>query len=390
MKKIIKLKKGEDKRIKNGHLWVFSNEIQQIQGEPSTGDIVELRTYSGEYLGKGFYNAHSLITFRLLTRIEEEIDFQFYKNKIEQALELRKRIYPEYRSYRVVYGESDFLPGLIIDKYNDYLSVQVYSSGIDKHLTLICDVIESIFKPKGIIERSESPLRELEGLKPKKGILRGKIEKIMIKENNLNFYVDLIEGQKTGFYFDQRENRFAIRRYSEGARVLDCFCNDGGFALNAASAGASEVIGVDISDSSIQRAVYNSEINNFSNKCKFIKADVFEFLNEAEIKKEKYDLIVLDPPSFTKSKKNISTAKVGYRNINTRAMKLLKPNGILATASCSHHIDDEMFLDIIQSSAKNAKRTLRLLEFHGAAPDHPILISMPETKYLKFGIFEVM
>lgn len=390
MKKIIKLKKDEDKRIKNGHLWVFSNEIQNIQGDPATGDIVELRTNSGEFLGKGFYNSHSLITFRLITYNEEEIDFQFYKSKIEKALVIRKKIYPDYKSYRVVYGESDFIPGLIVDKYNDYLSIQVYSTGIEKHLTLICDVLESIFKPKGIIERSESPLRELEGLVPKKEILRGNIEKVMITENNLNFFVDPIEGQKTGFYFDQRENRFAIRKYSSGAKVLDCFCNDGGFALNAAFAGAREVIGVDISESSIQRANYNSKINNLIDKCQFIKADVFDFLKEVESKTQKYDLIILDPPSFTKSKKNISTAKVGYRNINIRAMRLLKSGGILVSASCSHHIDDTMFLDILHSSAKNAKRKLRLLEFHGAAPDHPVLLAMPETKYLKFGIFEVL
>ena len=390
MKKIIKLKKSEEKRILNGHLWVFSNEVQDIRGEPSTGDIVEVRKNSGEFLGKGFFNPNSLIAIRLLTYLDEEIDFKFFQKRIEAAYSFRKKIYPNYKSYRVVYGESDFLPGLIVDKYNDYLSIQVYSAGVEKYLTLICDVLESVFKPKGIIERSESPLRELEGLQPKKQILRGKIEKVMIGENNLNFYVDLVEGQKTGFYFDQRENRLFIRKYSSGARVLDCFCNDGGFALNAAVGGATEVLGIDISESAIKRAQYNATANDLSDKCEFLKNDVFDFLKAAETKNDVYDLIILDPPSFTKSRKNISTAKVGYRNINSKAMKLLSPDGILATASCSHHIDDLMFLDIINSSAKIAKRKVRLLEFHTAAPDHPILLSMPETKYLKFAIIEVL
>lgn len=390
MKKIIKLKKGEEKRIKNGHLWVFSNEIQEIQGDPKTGDIVELRKNSGEFLGKGYFNANSLISFRLLTNIDEEIDFQFFKKRIENAWQLRKKIYPDYNSYRVVYGESDFLPGLIVDKYNDYLSIQVYSAGIEKHITLICDVLENVFHPKGIIERSESPLRELEGLQQKKNILRGKIEKVMIKEHDLHYLVDLIDGQKTGFYFDQRENRYSIRKYSNGARVLDCFCNDGGFALNSIKGFAKEVTGVDISESSIERAKHNAKLNDSSDKCNFIKSDVFEFLKEMELKKERYDVVILDPPSFTKSKKNINTAKLGYRTINTKALKIINANGILATASCSHHITDEIFLDIISSSAKAANRTLRMLEYSGAASDHPVLLSMPETKYLKFAIFEVI
>lgn len=390
MKKIIKLKKGEEKRIKSGHLWVFSNEIQEIQGDPITGDLVELRKNSGEFLGKGFYNANSLISFRLLTNIDEEIDFQFYKDRIENAWKLRKKIYPDFKSYRVVYGESDFLPGLIIDKYNEYLAIQVFSAGIEKHLTLICDVLENVFHPKGIIAKNESPLRELEGLEQKKEILRGKIEKVMIKEYELQYFVDILEGQKTGFYFDQRENRRAIMKYSKNAKVLDCFCNDGGFALSSLKGDAKEAVGVDISESSIERATYNSKINNISGKCKFIKSDVFEFLKDAEEKNQRFDIVVLDPPSFTKSKKNVNTAKVGYRTINTKALKILNPNGILVTASCSHHITDEMFFEVIYSSAKSANRYLRLLEFSGAAPDHPVLLSMPETKYLKFAIFEVI
>lgn len=389
MKKLIKLKKGEEKRILSGHLWVFSNEIKEVQGNPEVGDVVELRNHSGEFIGKGFYNPNSLIVFRLLTTEDEEIDFQFFKKRIENSFSLRRKIFPGSETFRLVYGESDFLPGLIIDKYNDYFVVQTFSFGMDRRLTLICDVLESLFSPKGIIQRDESKLRELEGLTEKKEVLRGNIEKTVILENGIKYNVDLLDGQKTGLFLDQRENRFAVRRYVKEAKVLDCFCNDGGFALNSAFAGAKGVLAVDISESAIARAIENAQLNELSDKSKFIKADVFEFLKIAIEKGEKFDVVVLDPPSFTKSRKNIPTAKKGYGEINTNALKLLSEGGILATASCSHHIDDATFLEIINKSAKSADRKIRLLEWRGASPDHSVLPAMPETKYLKFGIFEV-
>lgn len=387
MKKIIKLKKGEEKRILSGHLWVFSNEIQEIQAEPQAGDIAELRKNSGEFLGRGFYNPNSLIAFRLLTSEDEDIDFQFYKTRIEKSLALRKKLFKEAESFRLVYGESDFLPGLIIDKYNDYFSIQTFSFGMDKHITLICDVLESIFKPAGIIRRDESPLRSLEGLPEIKEVVRGKIDSTIINENEIKYQVDLQEGQKTGFFLDQRENRSAIRRYVKNAKVLDCFCNDGGFALNSGFAGAANVLGIDISESAVKRAQRNADLNQLADVCKFQKSDVFDFLKNADAK---YDVVILDPPSFTKTRKNISTAKIGYKEINTNALKLINSGGILATASCSHHIDDALFLEIVNTAAKQASRRIRLLEWRSASPDHPVLPSMPETKYLKFGIFEVV
>lgn len=386
MKKIIKLKKGEEKRILSGHLWVFSNEIQEIIAEPKAGDVVELRKNSGEFLGKGFYNPNSLIAFRLLTTQDEDIDFQFYKSRIEESLALRKKLFNNAESFRLVYGESDFLPGLIIDKYNDYYSIQTFAYGMDKHITLICDVLDSIFKPIGIIRRDESTLRLLEGLPEFKEVVRGKIEPTIVTENELNYQVDLFEGQKTGFFLDQRENRFALRRYVKNAKVLDCFCNDGGFALNAGLAGATNVLGLDISETAVKRAQQNAGLNQLADVCKFQKSDVFDFLKSID---EKYDVVILDPPSFTKSKKNITTAKLGYKQINTNAIRLLKRGGILASASCSHHIDEALFLEIIIKSAKEAGKKIRLLEWRGASPDHPVLPAMPETKYLKFGIFEV-
>ncbi len=386
MKKIIKLKKGEDKRILSGHLWVFSNEIQEIQSGLQAGDVVDLRKNSGEFLGKGFYNPNSLIAFRLLTTQDEDIDFQFYKSRIEKSWSLRKKLFDNAESFRLVYGESDFLPGLIIDKYNDYFSIQTFSYGMDKHITLICDVLESIFKPAGIIRRDESPLRSLEGLTEIKEVVQGKIDPTIITENEIKYQVDLSAGQKTGFFMDQRENRSAIRRYVKNAKVLDCFCNDGGFALNAGFTGAANVFGIDISESAVKRAQQNAELNQLADVCKFQKSDVFDFLKSTD---KKYDVVILDPPSFTKSKKNIITAKHGYKQINSNAIRLLNSGGILATASCSHHIDEALFMEVIIKSAKEAGKKIRLLEWRGASPDHPVLPAMPETKYLKFGIFEV-
>ncbi|MDI6803274.1 MAG: class I SAM-dependent rRNA methyltransferase [Bacteroidota bacterium] len=386
MKNIIKLKKGEDKRILSGHLWVFSNEIQEIFAVPQAGDIVELRNHSGEFIGKGFYNPNSLIVFRLLTTEDEDIDFQFYKTRIEKSLALRKKLFNNVESFRLVYGESDFLPGLIIDKYNDCFSIQTFSYGMDKHITLICDVLESIFKPAGIIRRDESPLRSLEGLPEIKEVVRGEIGPTIVTENEIKYQVDLSEGQKTGFFLDQRENRFAIRRYVKNAKVLDCFCNDGGFALNAGFAGAANVLGIDISETAVKRAQQNAGLNQLADICKFQKSDVFDFLKSTD---EKYDVVILDPPSFTKSKKNITTAKLGYKQINSNAIRLLNSGGILASASCSHHIDEALFMEVIIKSAKETGKKIRLLEWRGASPDHPVLPAMPETKYLKFGIFEV-
>jgi 23S rRNA (cytosine1962-C5)-methyltransferase len=361
--------------------------VKEVKGSPGSGDLVELTQHDGKFLGLGFYNPHSLISFRLLTCEHEEISFDFFKRKILQAYGLRKRLYPHSPAYRLVHGEGDYLPGLVVDKYGDYLSLQTYSSGMENRLTLICDVLESIFQPKGIVERNESPLRSLEGLPEKKGVLRGKVEACRITEHDIQYEVDLLEGQKTGFYLDQRENRKSIRRYSNGASVLDCFCNDGGFGFNAATGGAVSVLGIDSSESAMRRAERNASLNKFDKICHFKSADVFDVLKDLVEKKQKFDVIILDPPSFTKSKKNLPTAKKGYKEINTNAMRLLKDGGVLATSSCSHHVSELEFIEILNESATIAGRKIQLIEWRGAAPDHPVLPSMPETKYLKFGLF---
>jgi 23S rRNA (cytosine1962-C5)-methyltransferase len=388
MTALITLKKNEDHRILAGHCWAFSNEITSITGAPAGGDIVELRSHSGSPLGLGFYNPSSLIAVRLLTRrTDEAIDFTFFCNRISAALDLRKQLFPGSDVYRLVHGESDMLPGLIIDRYNDFLVVQTFSAGMDKRLTLIGDVLDSLLHPKGIVERNESNLRAYEGLEQKKGILRGTSAPVVIVENGIRYSVNPLEGQKTGFFLDQRENRYSIRRYAKEGRVLDCFCNFGGFALNAATAGAGEVIGVDIAEPEIAQAKANAELNKL--KIEFIAKDVFDYLKEAGLSDQKFDCIILDPPSFAKNRKTVGQAKKGYRDLHEMALKILKSGGILATASCSHHVYEDTFLEIVGNAVRRAGRQARLLEWRGASPDHPVLPGMPETRYLKFGIFRV-
>ncbi len=387
-KKNIVLKKNEERRIQAGHQWVFSNEIQTVNGAPKSGDIVEIFRHDMKRIGTGFYNSHSLIAVRFLSAEDEEIDFKFFERRILSALSLRKKLYPKNAAYRVVHGESDFLSGLVIDRYNEYLSIQTFSAGMDSRLTLICDVLVSIFSPRGIVERNESPLRSLEELPSRRGVIRGTVEPTIIEIHNLKFRVDLLEGQKTGFFLDQRENRTALRPFSKDAAVLDCFCNEGGFGLYAAHYGAKTVLGCDSSEFAIEKSKVNATLNNL-HSIAFTCADAFAVLTATIEEKKKYDLVIIDPPSFTKNKKTVATAAKGYKELNTNALKILTEGGILATASCSHHISEETFLNIINDSAVKAGRKVRLLRFGGAAADHPTLPAMPETKYLKFALLSV-
>lgn len=389
MSKTITLKKNEDRRILSGHLWAFSNEIETIEGEPQIGEIVELKSHSGKFLGVGFYNPHSLIAVRLLSRHELDIGEHFFRTRIEHALALRRKLYPAAETFRVVHGESDFLPGLVVDKYNDYLSVQTFSAGMDIRLPLICNILEELFRPKGIVERNEAPMRKLEMLEQRKGVLRGTVEPVIISENGIKYSVDLLEGQKTGFFLDQRENRKAFRRYVKDANVLDVCCNDGGFALNAAYEKAQQVTAIDISETALARAQQNAQLNNLDGQIHFEAGDMFDYLRHCSERGEQFDVVNLDPPAFAKNRKSARKAIRGYKDLHTRAFKVIKPGGILATASCSYHVSEMMFLDIIAASAQHVGRNISLLEWHGAAPDHPTLPAMPETKYLKFGVFKV-
>ncbi|MCX7832945.1 MAG: class I SAM-dependent rRNA methyltransferase [Ignavibacteria bacterium] len=383
------LKKNEERRILAGHLWVFSNEIEDIDGQHTDYPVADLYTHGKTFLGRGFYNKKSLIAFRLITYKKEEINYDFFKEKIINANNRRLKIYPINNVYRVVNSESDFLPGLVIDRFDDFISFQISSAGMELFKEEIIKVIDEIFSPRFIIEKNNIQSRELEGLELIERTVKtsGELEKI-IQIDGVKFIINLEEGQKTGFYLDQNMNRKKLRDYiRDDSEVLDLFCYEGGFALNAAYKNAKKVIGVDVSEKAIKRAIRNSELNEFNN-IEFIKDDVFDFLNN--YKDKSFDIVILDPPSFTKSKKNIKSALNGYIELNSKALKLLKKNSFLFTFSCSHHITEDKFLIAIGKSAIKAGREVKLIDCSKCSYDHPILPQMPETSYLKgFTLFVV-
>jgi 23S rRNA (cytosine1962-C5)-methyltransferase len=383
------LRNKEDRRILAGHPWVFSNEIRETKGSPAIGEVVEVVAASGLTLGTGFYNPHSLIAARILSPTIESFDAAFFRMRLTAAKELRERLYPGETAYRLVHGEGDFLSGLVIDRYNDHFVVQTFSFGMDQRLPLICDALRELFAPASIVARNESSLRTLENLPLGTNVLYGEPSPTVITVMGLKYTIDTREGQKTGFFLDQRENRTALARFCGNARVFDGFCHDGGFALTAARAGAREVLGVDVSADAVARARANAVLNGIE-VARFEEGDVFEGLAGLAASGEKFDVVVLDPPSFTRSRKNVQAAKKGYRDLHLAAYPLLPPGAILFTASCSHHILPEVFLDIIDDSARRAGRRLQLLDWRGAAPDHPTLPAVPETRYLKAGIFRVL
>lgn len=387
---IVKLKKGEEKRILAGHLWIFNNEIEIVSDLEENGEIVEVLDFKGNFVARGYYNKHSLISVRILTKDKErQIDKTFLLEKINQAYQYRKKIYPELSSYRVIYSEGDLLPGLMVDKYEDFLSVQILTLGMEKLKPLVLEILEEILGPEGIILKNDSAFREMEGLKKEIQKIKGKFDApVMIDENHIKFYVDLIGGQKSGFFLDQRENRILASALSKGRKVLDCFCYTGGFALSAALGGANEVLGVDESESAIKLAEENAKLNNLSNVI-FQKQEVFDFSRKLNSKAEKFDMIILDPPAFVKSKEKLKEGIKGYKEINLQAMKLLNPGGILVSCSCSYQLSKEEFLNMIKSAASDSGKVFRIIKELTQAPDHPILLSMPETQYLKGVILEV-
>ncbi|WP_449258466.1 class I SAM-dependent rRNA methyltransferase [Chlorobium limicola] len=388
----IRLKPKEQRRLLKGHLWVFSNELQTVPHDIAAGETVRLLTHDGKPLGTGFYNPHSLIAFRMLSRQGELPDRAFFKKKITEALRLRKAIYrlDDTNAWRLVHGESDGLPGLIIERFNRVVVLQAFSAGMDCHLPLVSEVIDELLQPEAIVVRNESQLRELEGLPLYKDIVKGERANTrqIIHDAGISFDVDLYEGQKTGFFLDQRENRRFIRSFSENADVLDVFTNDGGFALNALHGGAHSAILLDISEETLKRAEKNALLNGFDN-FSLIAGDAFTLLNTMTEAKEQFDIVVLDPPSFTKSRKNLPAALKAYKRLNKLGLQLVKPGGFLATASCSHHVSEEDFLNAIHQAALSAGRQLRMIHKNSQPPDHPVLLSMPETGYLKFACFYV-
>ena len=386
------LKPKEHHRIQKGHLWVFSNELASLPKDIASGETVKLFTHDKKFLGTGFYNPHSLISVRLISSKDEQPDKEFFKKKFLEALKLRELIYKneETNAYRLVHGESDALPGLIVDHFNQAIVIQAFSAGMDIHLSLICDVLQELFNPTVIIVRNESPLRELEGLTLYKEIVRGeKSETVQtIHDAGITYEVNLFEGQKTGFFLDQRENRRVIRKFAENAEVLDVFTNDGGFALNALYGGAHSAILIDASKEALQRADRNAQLNKFR-EYSLVAADAFDTLDQMVESKESFNLVILDPPSFTKSRKNLPGALKAYKRLNKLGLQLVKSGGFLATASCSHHVSEEDFLQSVHQAALSAGCQIRLIHKNSQPFDHPVLLAMPETSYLKFACFYV-
>ena len=392
---VVTLKKGEGRTIKSGGMWIFDNEIASIMGTFEDGDIVIVHDFDGYPMGKGFINRNSKIRIRLMTRnIEQDIDDDFLRVRLENAWDYRKKTV-DTSSCRLVFGEADFLPGLVIDKFSDVLVVQSLALGIDRFkeriVVLLKDILEKDgIKIKGVYERSDAKVRKNEGLPRIKGFIGEEFDtNVQIVENGVKYYVDVKEGQKTGFFLDQKYNRESIRKLCKDAKVLDCFTHTGSFALNAGQAGAKSVLGLDASELGVEQARKNAELNGLSDIVKFECADVFDKLPELEKAGEKFDVVILDPPAFTKSRNSIKNAVKGYREINLRGMKLVKDGGFLATCSCSHFMDYDLFTKTISQAASNVHKRLRQVEFRTQAPDHPILWAANESYYLKFYIFQV-
>lgn len=376
-------------RILAGHLWVFSNEMATSPKNYKPGSIVELRDRKENFLGIGYINPHSLIAVRILTQEKEQINADFFKKRILNALEYRKRLYGDLNSIRVIYSEGDFLPGLIVDKYEDCLCIQLLTMGIEMWSDDIIGILDEIFSPSVIVLRNDGSTRLLENLQQEKKIIKGTLDKLpMIREDFLLFEVDPLSGQKTGFFLDQRENRIAFSGLVRGGKGLDLFCYSGAWGIHLASKGA-QVTGIDESGNAITYAKKNAAINNLSSNFIFKKADVFKFLKDEVSQGSAYDFIVLDPPAFVKSKAKAKEALRGYRGINANAMRSLKRGGLLATSSCSHHIDRETFLEMLRSAARDAGRRVRTIEMRSQAKDHPVLLSIPETEYLKCAFLEM-
>ncbi|MDY3017144.1 class I SAM-dependent rRNA methyltransferase [Blautia sp.] len=392
---VVTLKKGEGRLLKSGGMWVFDNEIASVMGSFLNGDVVLVRDFDGYPMGKGFINTNSKITVRLLTRDEnQKIDEKFLEMRVRDAWEYRKKV-TDTSSCRLIFGEADFLPGLVVDKFADVLVVQSLALGIDRFKLQILELLKNILAEdgiqiRGVYERSDAKVRRQEGMELYKGFIGEEFSTLVeIEENGVKYQVDVRDGQKTGFFLDQKYNRLAIQKLCKNARVLDCFTHTGSFALNAGIAGASEVTGVDASQLAVDQAAANAKLNGLDGTVKFICEDVFELLPELEERGEKYDVVILDPPAFTKSRNSVKNAVKGYREINLRAMRLVKDGGFLATCSCSHFMTYELFTKTIGQAARSAHKRLRQVEYRTQAPDHPILWSSDESYYLKFYIFQV-
>ena len=385
------LKKKISRRIESGHPWIFGNEVNTVEGDAAGGETVEVYTHDKKFVGKGYINPQSQILVRLLTREKSEvIDEGFFYGRIKEAWEYRQKLgYTE--NCRLIFGEADFMPALIIDKFNDYFVLQTLALGMDRWKPAIVKALEQLFSPKGIYERNDVPVRELEGMPQQKGFLSAPFDtQIIIRENGLQMHVDIENGQKTGYFLDQQDNRRAIRHIVKGADVLGAFCYTGSFETHAGWYGAKSVLGLDISENAVTQARRNAALNGLDKICRYEAVNAFDVLKQWSKEGRQYDVVMLDPPAFTKSRETIQKAITGYKEINLRGMKLVKKGGFLVTSSCTNLVQPELFLETIQMAARDARRKLRQVTFQAQASDHPIIEGWENTNYLKFLIVQVL
>ncbi|HHV73544.1 rRNA large subunit methyltransferase I [Thermoanaerobacterium sp. PSU-2] len=379
------------RRVLSGHPWIYKTEIDHIEGDYEPGGIVDVYDYKKNFIGRGYINLKSMITVRLLTHEKDElINEDFFKKRILKAWEYRKKVMDNLNSCRVIFGEADFLPALIVDKFGDYLVIQTLSLGMERYKGLIVNILVELLRPKGIYERNDVSVRMLEGLPETKGFLYGNFDTIQqFEENGVKLLVDIENGQKTGYFLDQKENRAAIKKYVKDADVLDCFSHTGSFSVHALHYGAKSVETVDISETALDMAKKNVALNGYLDKCHFTCENAFDLLKKYDEENKRFDVVILDPPAFTKSKETVKDAIRGYKEINLRAMKILKRGGFLITCSCSQHISPDAFLNIIKEAAHDTRKNTRLIEKRTQSKDHPILLSSSETEYLKCLILQV-
>ncbi|MGJ7045878.1 class I SAM-dependent rRNA methyltransferase [Thermoanaerobacterium thermosulfurigenes] len=379
------------RRILSGHPWIYKTEIDHIEGDYEPGGIVDVYDHKKNFIGRGYINLKSMITVRILTHEKDElINEDFFKKRILRAWEYRKKVMDNLNSCRVIFGEADFLPALIVDKFGNYLVIQTLSLGMERYKGLIVNILVELLNPKGIYERNDVSVRMLEGLPETKGFLYGNFDTIQqFEENGVKLWVDIENGQKTGYFLDQKENRAAIKKYVKDADVLDCFSHTGSFSVHALHYGAKSVETVDISEAALDMAKKNAALNGYLDRCRFTCENAFDLLKKYDEENKKFDVVILDPPAFTKSKETVKDAIRGYKEINLRAMKILKKGGFLITCSCSQHISPDVFLNIIKEAAHDTRKNTRLIEKRTQSKDHPILLSSSETEYLKCLILQV-
>jgi len=385
------LRRGEDRRVRGGHPWIFSNEVAAWEGPVEDGGLVEVTDHRGAFLGRAYVNRHSLICARLLTRGRDEVDTAFFVKRLERAKRLRDTVYPDEPAVRLVYGESDQLPGLVVDRYGDWLAVQVLTLGMERRLGELREALEQVFAPRGAVLVADSPLRLLEGLDQRREVWWGDVpERVPVEVGGFALEADLLHGQKTGLFLDQRENRRRAEARARGRSALDLFCYQGEWALHLARGGATGVVAVDSSEPALALARRNAERNGVADRIEFLRMDAHEALRAFEREGRRFGLVVLDPPALVKSRRALAAGARAYREHNRLAMGLLEEDGILVTCSCSHHLDDDLFRQVLLEAARSAKRPMRILDWAGEAPDHPRLLAVPETHYLTCAVLQAL